>query len=117
MLKKEIGQGGGGGASSWDELSDKPFNTIGEGLTTEEGKLKAKIKSVNGMTGDVELNADDVGTYDKQSIDAKVGAVIEQDEKKIAFESDEEGNIYVIGDESLISQFSMEDGNIYMEVN
>lgn len=30
--------GGGGGASSWSELSDKPFDTIGEGLEVDTDK-------------------------------------------------------------------------------
>lgn len=36
------GSGGGGGASDWSELQNKPFNTVGDTLSVDNGILNMK---------------------------------------------------------------------------
>ena len=39
--------GGGSGASSWSDMSDKPFESIGDGLSVESGKLTAEVTAAD----------------------------------------------------------------------
>lgn len=45
-------QGGGGGASSWDDLTNKPFKTIGNGLSVENDALKVNVDEVLSETSE-----------------------------------------------------------------
>lgn len=83
------GGGGGGGASTWNEVADKPFETIGDGLSVDEdGVLSAEGGDANFWEGTLamfEAEADSIpdGTLlnikdDKEmvgDIDALVDAI------------------------------------------
>lgn len=64
-----IAEHGSGGASSWSDVSDKPFETVGDGLSVDEdGEMTSDVQSVNGKTGAVVLTPSDLGVIPAYSL-------------------------------------------------
>ncbi len=62
----ELYKGGGGGvSSSWDSVTDKPFETLGEGLNVDENGVLSVIGSVGSLVIDTLFDEviDSTGTY------------------------------------------------------
>ena len=68
-------------------------NSVGTGVDID--KLKNKVTSVNGKTGDVELTAKDVGALSQDELQSGVNLALQQAKESGEFDG-KDGNDYVL---------------------